>query len=684
MRIPIDYIAGTSMGSIVGGLYASGMKPAQIEKVVTSLDWAEAMKDDIPREDRSFRRKADDKNYLIKSKPGLGDDLKIKLPSGLIQGQNIDLVLKELILPVSLITDFNDFKIPFRAVATDIVTGKTVVLGSGDLARAMRASMSIPAIFATTEIDGKMLVDGGISNNLPIDVARSMGADIIIAIDISTPLNKREELTSSLSVTGQLTGILTRRNTEAQIATLTDNDVLIVPDLGDITNSDFEQANEAIPKGRKAAENKRQDLSRLSLSPQLYAEYQVSLKSHSLSKRKLSNPIIEFFHLNNDSRLSDEVILARLKIKKGSPLDLKKLEDEIGKIYGLELFENISYDIVEENGQTGLVINVKERSWGPNYLQVGFSMNGNQDGDHYYNFAFAYTRTAINRLNGEWRSAIQLGESFGAYTEIYQPLSYNSKYFIHPRLIYNENTFRLYSKDGDKLAEYDVAQYGADISVGREFGTWGESRIGITRMRGDTEVDVGSTAWPEYDFDRGEIYAQLSVDKLDNLIFPHHGFYGSVKYVRSEENLGADSEFDQLQIDGLLARSWGNNTLIAGAKIYTTLDNNAPIQNRFELGGLFNLAGFNDDQLSGQQLGLLQLGYMRKISDLIFLPTYLGLTLESGNVWEDKDDISFGDDSIYAGSIFIGLDTFLGPFFLGYGIAEDGNHSIYFYRGKVF
>jgi NTE family protein len=349
----------------------------------------------------------------------------------------------------------------------------------------------------------------------------------------------------------------------------------------------------------------------------------------------------------------------------------------------MELFENINYEIIEENGQAGLLIHVKERSWGPNYVQAGMTLSGNQDGENAYNLGLAYTRTAINRLNGEWRSGIKFGETIGVYTELYQPLSYDSSYFIHPRLLYKEDNVSVYSSSGDELAEYRVEQYGVDLAFGREFGTWGEARIGIRRITGDSERTVGQQIWPDDDFDRGEAYAKLSADKLDNVNFPRDGYAGFVEYIKSDESLGADSEFDQIRMEGIVAKSWGKNTLLAGTKISTTIDDNAPIQNRFKLGGLFNLSGFNEDELSGQQMGLLQLGYMRRINDFNLLPTYFGMSLESGNVWENKDDMAF-DDLIMAGSIFLGVDTPLGPVYIGYGMAENDNSSAYFRLGRLF
>ncbi len=678
MHIPIDCITGTSMGSIVGGLYASGMSTEEIKKTLTTIDWQDAFNDNIPREDRSFRRKRDDDLYLIKHKPGIGDDGKIKLPTGFLQGQKIDLIFKELALPVSDIRNFNELSIPFRAVATDITTGEAVVLSSGDLAKSMRASMSVPSIFAPVEIDGRLLVDGGVSNNLPVDVARNMGADIVIAVDISTPLKKREELTSAVSITGQLTGILTRRNTEAQIAKLSGRDILIVPVLGDISSADFKESGRAIPKGRAAAEQHREQLAGLAVSEADYANL-----VRSMPVRKTTPPVIDFIRLDNKSRVSDAVIMARLHVKTGEPLDVKALDHDIGLIYGLELFENVDYEVVEEEGKNGLLIHAKERAWGPNYLQLGLELGDNFKGESTYNFGAAYTRTAINRLNGEWRTGLQIGERPGIATEIFQPLDVASRYFINPHLFYAKGNYNVFSPDGNILAEYRVSRYGIDISGGREFGTWGEARLGYRRYAGDLELRIGTPTQPEDNYNSGEFYGRLSVDRLDDVNFPRAGYFGRLEYLWSDTALGADTDFDQIMFDGGYAYTWDRNTLIAATSFYATLDNDAPIQNLFQLGGLFRLSGYQVNELSGQQLGLLKLIYMRRIGNINFLPTYLGGSLEAGNTWQDTDDIEFGN-LIGAGSLFIGLDTFLGPLYIAYGLAEHSHDSFYLYLGKIF
>ena len=678
MHVPIDYIVGTSMGSIIGGLYASGMSLAEINEALAAIDWKDAFNDNIPREDRSFRRKRDDDLYLFKFKPGMGDDGKIKLPTGFLQGQKIYFIFKELTLPVSNITNFDQLKIPFRAVATDITTGEAVVLSSGDLAKSMQASMSIPSIFAPMEIDGRLLVDGGVSNNLPVDVARDMGAEIVIVVDISTPLKKREELTSALSITSQLTGILTRRNTEAQIQTLSDKDILIVPDLGGISSIDFEKSGEVISKGKVATEQHREQLAKLVISQIDYAKL-----AYSKPERKTTPPVIEFVKLDNQSRVSDEVIMARLHVKTGEPLDMQALDRDIGEIYGLELFQTVTYEVVEEDGRNGLIIHPKERSWGPNYLQFGLILASDFRGTSSYNLGVAYMRTAINRQNGEWRTGLQLGENTGIVTEIFQPLDADSRYFIHPRLFYGKENYNVYAPDTDLIAEYWVSNYGIDIGVGREFGTWGEARLGYRRYAGELKVRVGIPALPEDNYNSGELYGRFQVDKLDDLNFPRKGYFGSLEYIWSDEALGGDIDFDQLLFNGGLAFTWNRNTLLAGATFDATPDNDAPIQNWFRLGGLFRLSGYQVNELSGQQLGLLKLIYMRRIWDFNLLPTYLGGSLEAGNTWQDIDDIEFGT-LIAAGSLFIGLDTFIGPIYMAYGVAENNKSSFYFYLGKMF
>ncbi len=676
-NIPIDYIAGTSMGSIVGGLYASGISLDKLEDIISRIDWLESFEDRTEREERSFRRKQDDRLYLVQHKPGLSDDGELKFPSGLLQGQRIDLLLAKLTLPVAHVKDFDNLEIPYRAVAADITTGDAVVLSKGELNRAMRASMNIPAVFSPVEIDGRLLVDGFVANNVPIDVARDMGAEIIIAVDVGTPLRKKDELDSLLSVADQITGILSVQNTKRQVKTLTEKDVLIVPDLGELGPADFKIAGDAIPPGREAANAQLDKLRRYSLSETQYAAYRDKLQIRRQA------PTVAFIRIDNKSGVSDEAISSRISIQPGDQLDVSQLEADIGKVYGLELFQNVNYSIVEENGETGVEIHAEEKSWGPNYIQFGIAASNNLEGESVFNIAAAYTRTAINSLGGEWRTALQLGENPLLATEIYQPLDATQTYFINPLVFARADNVNLFGNNiGDQIAEYRVSSYGVRLEGGRNFGTYAELRFGYNYEKGDVELRVGDPGLDEFDFENGFLMTRFTLDRIDNINFPRKGYFSRLEYRYYDEDLGGDSNFDQAELDTLITHSWGKDTLFAGVRFFTTPDDDAPIQSLFRAGGFVNLSGFNQDELSGQHYGVVRVGYQRRINDFNLIPAYLGATLEYGNVWQDDNDIF--DDNITAGSIYLGLDTPVGPIYGAYGHAEGGNDSLYLFLGKLF
>ena len=318
-------------------------------------------------------------------------DGKIKLPYGLLQGQKL-LLLKKLTRPVSGVGDFDRLAIPFRAVATDIVTGDAVVLGKGDLALAMRASASIPSIFSAVEIDGKLLVDGGVSNNLPVEVARKMGADVLIVVDISTPLATREQIRNALNVADQLTTIMTRSNTERSIRLLRDGDIFMVPELGSLGTSDFVNSMQAVPAGEKAARALQERLARLSVDESGWLAYQRRKRSEDIEE---SPPVLAFIRIDNDSGISDDVLAARLGLKVGQPLDLDKLRQGIDRIYGMDLFQSVSYRLVEEDGEAGLVLEVREKSWGPGFLDMGIFLLRQLGGQH------AQHRRGLHAYRGE-------------------------------------------------------------------------------------------------------------------------------------------------------------------------------------------------------------------------------------------------------------------------------------------
>jgi NTE family protein len=594
----------------------------------------------------------------------------------LLDGQKIDLLLKRHTLRVTTVRDFDELSIPFRAVAADIETGEAVVIGEGDLALAMRASMSIPVVFAPRVIDDKLLVDGGISSNLAIDVVREMGADIVIAVDIGTPLAKKDEIKNLLAITDQLLTLLTRRNSDYQVSTLTDQDVFIEPDLGDIETASFDRASEAIPKGYAAAEAVLDDIKEFSLSEEEFADHMAS------RARPDPWPIIDEVRVVNNSRLADDVIKARLHVEIGEPLDIDLLEKDIMHIYGLEIFESVYYDVKKEQDRTVLTVIAREASWGPNYLQFGAAVYEDYEQPN-FNLGAAYTRTLINRWNGEWRTAIQIGQEPRLSTEMHQPISSSLRNFLHASAWVGEGAINVFDNEGNVYSELNILRYGFSIAAGRELGTWGELRAGLTRESGTIEIQVGDPDTPDIDFDTGELFLQFYIDELDDLNFPRSGYSLRGIAIAGLDELGSETEYEQGLLEGSLAYTIDRYTALARLSLAMTRHSDAPFQSLFPLGGFARLSGLEQDELLGQHAAILSGAFYRRFGDSILFPVYAGITIEYGNVFQDRDDIRF-EDGIFAGSVFLGVDTLIGPIYIAYGLTDTDRQNYYIALSRTF
>jgi len=682
-RIPIDYVAGTSMGSIVGGMYASGMPPEEIERQMAAIDWDDVFHDKVDREDRSYRRKTDDRLWLFGAKPGFSEG-KLKLPPGLVQGQKIGLLLTSLTLPVAEIESFDDLPIPFRAIAADIQTGEKVVLDSGNLAKAIRASMAVPAALSPVPWDGRRLVDGGIASNLPVEVVKDMGADIIIAVDLGEALSEHELGESLLSIVDQLTGMLVRDNVERELAMLEESDILILPDLGDIGSGDFDRVVEAIPPGVVAAESKLDELQQLSISASEYTAH-----VNARRKPRTDMPIIEFVEFNNSTSVSDEFLLGRLKTTMrgdpvvGQPLDVERIEQAINELYALDIFAHVAYELVEEDGRYGLRLNAIEKSWGPNYIQLGAKWNSSFNGNGVLSIAVSYLKTEMNSWNAEWRTAVAIGDEPGFFTDFYQPLGKGADWFVGGQLVGQEFNVNIFDQGSNNILEQvKIGRIGASAYGGREFGLWGRASLRYTRGSGNREIRIGDPATPDQDFDIGELAVQLEADRMDNRFFPKSGHTASALYRFSDTSLGATSDFEQVLVSGSIARSRGRHTLLFYGDYKSTIEGTAPPERLFRAGGLFNLSGFEYNQLSGQNFAQLGALYRRDFIDMGIMEVSAGVGVDFGNVFQNRSDMSF-DNALLGGSVFLAADTPLGPFYLGYGLAETSEGTFYVSIGNV-
>jgi len=523
-NVPIDYIVGTSMGSIIGGLYAIGLTPEEIELGVKGIAWKKVFNDFAYREYKTFRRKQDDFDFFNIHRVGISST-GLQLSPGLIEGQQIELALDRLAYPGFHVNDYDKLRIPFRAVATDIENGEAFIIKQGNIARAMRASMSIPGALPPILIDDTLLVDGGIANNIPIDVVRKMGADIIIAVDVSAPLSSKDDLKSSVDVTGQLTTIMTRRIANRQLKTLKDNDILIVPGEPEISSSDFAKYAELIAEGETSATAQLEAIQKLSLSQEAYSEYVSSLPD--VANR---NPIIEFIEIKNSTSLRDEVMQVRMHQKIGEPLDIQQLEEDLSYIYGLDYSGSVVYSLEQRDGKTGLIVYVRDREWAHNYLQFGLSIKSETQLGSWTNFDAAYVKNNINSLAGEFRATAGIGSEPVLSAEFYQPLNPKLDYFFAAKTGFETTLFpNVINNNIDSFQRFQRNYI--DLTAGKIFKQTTEFRLGLRYNEGRTVTISGADpGFSQGDFVESYYYARLFHDSLDNLSFPNSGLFTGITY----------------------------------------------------------------------------------------------------------------------------------------------------------
>ena len=685
LRIPIDAISGTSMGAVVGGLYAAGVPAAEIEKIMTSIDWQDAFRDRPSRGDLSFRRKQDDTDFPVRLPLGVKGG-RVLLPKGLIQGQKLQQMLRAAMLPVAHVERFDDLPIPFRALATDLETGEAVILDHGDLTVALRASMSMPGVFAPVEIDNRLLVDGGIANNLPIEEARALGADVLIVSDVSFPLQLRDELNSPLEISNQMLAIMVRRETTRQRALLGARDVIIEAPLGNASSFDFSRMAGAIAIGEQATVSQTYQLRALALSPDAYAESVAQRRP-----RDAAPAAIDFVRADERSHRHAKMIESTLEPFVGKPLDIAALEQKITEIYGLDLFETLDYELVHEGDQDGLLVRARRKSWGPNYVRFALNLQDDFEGNTSFNAAARFIVTELNALGAEWLTDLQVGEHPLLRSEFWQPLNYNatSRYFIAPQMAFEIRNVPLIEGE-TRIAEFRVRKAEFGLAFGRELGTWGEVRAGLRRGEGRSRVRIGDPTLPEQEFDTGEFFARFAYDKLDNVNFPRDGAQFTLQWDAARQGLGDDQSSDVLSMDWLIAETFGRrDTLVFWTSAGSTVSEAATpeIEDFFTLGGFLSLSGIPPESIAGPHFGIARLLYYRQVGregpGFLDVATYAGLSLEIGNVWQERADASF-DSTIEAGSVFLGLDTLIGPLYLAAGVDNGGETAFYLFLGRPF
>jgi NTE family protein len=678
-HVRIDCIVGTSMGSVVGSLYASGLSADEIEAALRDVDWSVVTRDASDRIDRPLRSRQQDRTFLVGAAIGYRQG-KFGIPRALVQGQRFGLVLRGFLLPAAGIEDFDALATPFRAVATDIESGQMVVLERGDLPTAVRASMAVPGVLPPVEIDGRLMSDGGTSSNLPVGVARALGANHVIAIDISAPLYKREELTTPLVITDQMLTAMMRRQTDAEIRSLGPGDVFIAPELGTITSADFDRSlSEGIGLGEAAAASVAPALRRLAVPE---ADYDAWVAQRHGAIRKIGR--IAGIELDNRSPSSEAVLRAYLREHPGDDFDRATIEKDIARLYGIGEFESVDYALSPAADGDVLRVSVRQKQWGQGSLRFGLRLEDDFNGSSNFDFGGRLRATEVNDRGGEWQLDGQIGKNTRLAFEFLQPIDEAQQFWVLPHAGFSARNQPLFFNE---LRALELRRESLEVGVdaGRWLSDWGSLGAGVFRRSShysartaniDIESQTQHTAGMRLDF---------LLDTQDDAQFPRHGRFIQASLRQHAKVLGGDYDTTVLEVRSSHAIPlFDDDRLLFRTRAQYAEGNVIPGDETGFLGGFLDLSGFAEDARFGRHLALGQAIYYRSLATVFDrYRVFGGGSIEAGNTWDTDSEVSL-DSLLWGGSVFVASESPLGALYFGYGHAEAGENSLYLFVGRPY
>jgi NTE family protein len=695
-RVPVDMVVGTSMGAIIGGLYASGMSPAELEREILAVDWNALFSARVPRPTLSQRQKEEDFNFSAVLQLGFRDG-QFVLPSGAVSSRSLELLLRRYTLHTRDLADFDELPIPFRAVATDMVSGEAVLLRQGDLAAALRASMSVPGVFAPLEWEGRLLGDGGLVNNLPVDVARQMGADRIIAVNIGTPLASRDSLDSVIGITLQMINILTEQNVQRATALLTHDDLLLQPQLGNLTSASFDQAEELVRLGLRYGESVAASLERFALPPDDYLAWQAQRRLRHAALLDSLPQSLAFVQIEGAPPQQAQRLQRRLDVQPGTPLAADAVESDIKRLLALDETRRIDYRLQREpvSGQEGLIYTLSDNPAGLHQFRIGLDLRTDFQGLGDFNLRLSHTRRDLTTLGAQLRSRLELGATVSAGTEWFQPLGHDRQWFSS---LYAEHELRKiewFDSAGDPFALFRRRTSRIGVDLGWHLGRTnhaGDLRIGVLGARRQSLPDyVNDTAGfslTPIDWTEAAMRLAWVTDQLDRAHFPTSGYRYTLDLQQGHYRvLAQKTDFVRWSLTAQQAYSHGPHTWNAYMRLASSSAVAAGAVDEYALGGFHNLSGYRLGQLAGNRLALLRLGYYQRLpyQPGLVRNLFAGGSLEAGTAWTDGALAPPGSAQRrwrLGSSLYIGADTGIGPLYLGIVHAPRGYTGLYFVLGR--
>jgi NTE family protein len=678
LRVPVDCVAGTSMGALVGATFAAGAPPERIEREFLAIDWVATLGSEGQRPLMPMQRKLAGITYSNNIQFSISDG-RLRGDGGVLSTQNVEALLRLLVGNARWTEDFDDLPIPFRAVATDLGAGEMVVLDSGDLTRAMRASMAVPGVFAPVVIGDQVLADGGMIRNLPVDVARELCADVSIVVAIDLPLPPTEELQSIFALTGRSIDAMIIANERAQLATLTADDVAIRVPVGDIGAGDFARVSETIPLGEAAARSVAEALRRYALPEAEYRRWRAQLARPKPALVRIAD--IHFVPLRHASA---DYLVTRMATRPGDEVTLAELESDISRIFASGDFTRVDYRLrPQPGGGQALEISAVERPDGSDFLRFDLGLSGSSGGDVLFALRADHRREWINPLGGQWRNSLQLGQLSELGTTFYQPLDVPQRFFVEAGLAAGRTLEDIFV-DGDRAARFDLLAGEVHLDLGVNLGNHARVRTGARWGLHEYKPDIGTVDIVALDSTRDTSVAFGAIyDTRDAAALPSSGSYAALEYASSGDWLGGQQSYEIIEAVAGHSMPWRDTLLVLAAGAGNTLDGDLPRYRDFQVGGIRSFPALSRGELRGagywsaSASWLLRVGDSRALFGQMF---YAGFGLQAVNVSDRLDGIKEG--TILGASFTVGARTLAGPLMLSLGAADNGSVTIHLALGR--
>lgn len=674
LKIPVDCVAGTSMGALIAGAFASGLTPAMMRQEMAEANW-DTMFSDIPDfSDVDYRYKETLRRFIPGSELGVSSD-GVRFPPGVVDGVKIKLFFNQLVGANRSERLIEKLPLPLSLVATDIGTGERVVMREGSLTTAMRASMSVPGLLAPAMRDGRKLVDGGLVDNVPIAEARERcNADIVIAVNVGSPLLPADSVGSLLTISAQMVNILTEQNVTRSLATLKPTDVYIQPDLGTITAANFSRNGEAADRGRAAAEAVRDQLAKLGTSATQYAQWR-----EPIDRVYKPKPTIDEIEIVGLKRVNPAMVERQLTIKPGEKLATANIDRDVLRMYGDGLYQSVDYELLNLRDRNILRILPVEKSWGPDYLRFALNLDTDTNQGSSFGLRAAYQKTLINDLGAEMLATVGIGSNLGAGLDFYQPLDPAQRYFVEAGVKYDRLQQNVY-QDNKRIAQYTNAATVLALSAGMNLGTLGQARLAWVEQKRTFDRDIGSPELPNFSTSYSGWNARLSLDQMNRLYFATQGWATKFDYFDSN-----DAGYSRAEIDVQGAFSLGNTVITGRANYVGSPKGQLPFYNAGRLGGFLNMSAFARGQILGDEITYAGIRAEQIIGTFpigLRGDMRLGFALEGAHVGTYYTETNLkGTNILNSAAIYLGGETPFGPAYLGYGYSTSGASTLFFNIG---